>query len=264
MNSKRTSTIVAALLLGFVSIAPASAEEALGSGLVRIDGTWATVKTLADGSSVLTLDKEATGQWMGEIGPDNQLSIREIDDERLVRAWNVLGHNGATGVNATVTWNRGGNYAALTISQPKLTARGHLRFTLSPDAALPARLSDVDINIARAQNLQTRSFPVTQNFAITSTSSTSTTLPFAYSATIALSDSGLRCFSSTVTQSAPQMQLPANLVCGSVTFNSGQYTMSLATSTQNGTVFFATTMAASGSTFSFSSIIASWTAGGNS
>jgi hypothetical protein len=124
-------------------------------------------------------------------------------------------------------------------------------------------MSDVDINIARSQNLQARSFPVTQVFALTSTTSSTTNVPFAISATVALSDSGLRCYSSTVNQAAPQMQLPANLTCGSVTFNTGQYTMSLPNSTQNGTVLFVTTMTASGSTFNFSSVIASWTQNGN-
>jgi hypothetical protein len=104
---------------------------------------------------------------------------------------------------------------------------------------------------------------VTQVFALTSTTSSTTNVPFAFSASVALSDSGLRCYSSTVTQAAPQMQLPADLTCGSVTFNTGQYTMSLPNSTQNGTVLFVTSMTASGSSFNFSSVIASWTQNGN-
>ncbi len=263
MKRTRTLAVIAACFLGFGSIAPAHADETIGSGLVRIDGDWATVKTLADGSSVLTLARDAAGQWMGEIGPDDQLTVRDIDDERLVRGWQTLGHRGDAGVAATLTWNRGTNYALVSVSRPQLTPRGHLRFTLAPGTKLPARLSDVDINIVRSQPLQPRSFPVTETFALTATTAAKTSLQFAIAATTTLSDSGLSCFSSTVTQSAPQVELPANLACGSVTFTTGDYTLTLPSATQQGTVFFASTMATSASTFNFNAVIASWTTSGN-
>lgn len=241
---------------------PTQANEALSSGLVRIDATWATVKTLVDDSQVLSLDKDAAGQWMGEVGVDRQIIVREISDDRLVEGWSQLGHSNSNEVAATITWNNGKNFDRVAVSAPELTPRGHLRFTIAKENNLPPRMEGVDINIIRSEPRKVRSFPVTESFTLTESSSTTTTLNFAYAAKVSISDSGLRCYELTLLQSAPQQQLPSNLQCGLLNFTTGQFTMTLPSPTQSGSVLFVSSMMVSGTPFNFNSVIASWTVNG--
>lgn len=263
MGTSRIVSVLSAVgLMVALGAAPAHAGERLGTGLVRIDASWATVKTLADGAQVVTLDKNASGQWMGEVGPDQELRVRDINAERLVRAWDLLGHGGAQEVSATLTWDAGTSFSLVAVREPRITPRGHLRFELMPGAVLPARMSDMTINLARSDSRQNRAYPVSETYALTSTGSVGTYLPYAYTANETLSDSGLRCYELSVVQAAPVQSLPPNLSCGSLTFASGTFSLSLPSNIQNGSVLFVTTMTASGSTFPFNAVVASWPVSG--
>ena len=256
-------------LLG-IGIAPAHAAPSLGTGLIRIDADWATVKTLSNGEMVLTLDQESSGQWMGEVGSSLKPVVREIDDRNLVKAWDALGHDSGVGVESTLTWNSADNFQLLKLVEPSLTPRGHLRFVIEPasDASvseLPVRLEKVSVNITRAALPQTRSFPYSQNFSLTATAVIQTTNNFAYEASLMFQNAGTNCYTATLIQQAPMLTLPANFVCGpSLTFSSGTLTMSLPlTSGTKGNVFFTSAMIVSGSPFSFSGIVAQWSQTGS-
>jgi hypothetical protein len=242
-------------------------SNSIGHGLVRIDSSWATMKTLANGTRVLTFAKRASGQWMGEVGPEQSLMVRDINVKRLVRAWNRLGHNRQINVPATLTWNTGSDFTAITVSNPKVTPRGFLRFQLEPDAQAQPRMKDVTLNLSRAQPrpaaIVAQSFPTTSNYTLTSTGSITTTNSFAYQASISLYDSNVRCYITTLSQPAPTQSLPANLKCGSITYTTGQFAMSLPSASKSGTVLFTSNMLVSGSPFTFNAIIATWTSTGN-
>ena len=259
MKSTRVSLFVAVTaILGsmVVGIVPAQAASDLGTGLIRMDAGWASIKTLSDGSTVLTLDKEASGQWMGEVASSTTPVVRDIDDSRLVTAWNGFGHGAEAA--ATVTWNSLANYQLIDLSDPSMTPRGHMRFVIDADANLPNRIENVSLNIHRAQQVQQRAFPYTSNFQITSTATTQSTNNFAYGAEVTFKDSGLSCYSITLSQPAPQGTLPANLNCDSVTYNSGSLTMTLPLGSQPGNVFLTSTMTVSGSPFQFAGVVAQW------
>jgi hypothetical protein len=263
MNPLRVAAAFTASLFALTSVAPAQAANPLSNGLVRIDSSWATVKTLADDSLVVTFANSATGEWMGEVGPTNQLMVRDVDDEHLVRAWNDLGHSADTAIPATLTWNAGANFALVAVSDPRITPRGHLRFRINPGVDLPPRLEDVDINISRAATPQPRTFPTNETYALTSTAEIFTINKFAYTAEATINDSGINCYEATALQSAPIVQLPANLACETLTFTSGTFTMNLPLPTQNGTLLFSSSMLASGASFSFSAVVASWPESGS-
>jgi hypothetical protein len=259
MKPTRVSLFVAVTaILGsmVVGISPAQAASSLGTGIIRMDAGWASIKTLSDGSTVLTLDKEASGQWMGEVANSTTPVVRDIDDSRLVTAWNDLGH-GADAA-ATVTWNSLSNYQLIDVSDPSMTPRGHLRFVIDADAKLPNRIETVTLNIHRSQQVQQRAFPFTSNFQVTSTASAQTTNNFAYVASVTFKDSGLSCYNITLTQPAPEGTLPANLNCDSVTYNSGSMAMTLPLGSQPGNVFLTSAMTVSGSPFQFAGVVAQW------
>jgi len=273
MNPLRSRFLVPVFaLIGFlgIGIAPAHAAPALGTGLIRIDADWATVKTLSNGEVVLTLDQESSVQWMGEVGASLKPVVRDIDDRNLVKAWDALGHNSGVGVESTLTWNSAENYQLLKLGEPSLTPRGHLRFVIEPASdvsisELPVRLEKVSVNINRAALPQVRSFPYSQSFSLTATAVIQTTNNYAYEASLMFKNSGTNCYTATIIQQAPVSQLPANLVCGSsLTFSSGTLTMSLPlTSGAKGNVFFNSAMIVSGSPFSFSGIVAQWSVSGS-
>lgn len=263
MNSSRVAAVCVVSLTALASVAPAQAANPLSNGLVRVDSSWATVKALADDSLVVTFANSATGELMGEVGPTNQLMVRDVDDEHLVRAWDDLGHSADTAIPATLTWNAGVNFALVAVSDPQLTPRGHLRFRINPSVDLPPRLEDVDINISRAAAPQARTFPTNETYALTSTAEIFTINKFAYTAEATISDSGINCYEETAVQTAPIVQLPENLACESLTFTSGTFTMNLPLPTQNGTLFFSSSMLASGASFSFSAVVASWSESGS-
>ncbi len=153
MKSLRSRLLFSVLgLIGFLGlgIVPAQAQPVLGTGLIRFDADWATVKTLPTGVTVLTLDKESSGQWMGEIGGSLEPVVRNIDDRNLVKAWDMVGHPSDAGVESTLTWNSTQNYQLVKLSAPSLTPRGHLRFVIEPGTDLPVRIEQVSVNITRA------------------------------------------------------------------------------------------------------------------
>lgn len=241
--------------------------KSIGPGLVRLDSAWAGARTKNDGSQVLTLAKRTTGQWMGEVGPQQHLVVRDINIDRLVRVWNRLGHRTQSGVKATLTWNTGQDFTAITVSNPKVTRKGYLQFRLAPGAQTPSRMADVTVNLTRSQSrsapLASQAFPVYNTYALTATASTTTTNSYALQASVAISDSGLRCYQLTLSQPVPTGSLPKNLQCGSLSFSTGQLMMSLPSSSKNGSVLFTANMVASGTPFAFNAIIASWSTMGN-
>jgi len=103
---------------------PAHAALVLGPCLIRIDANWASVKTLPTGVIILTLGKEASGQWMGEIGSSMAPVVRNTNDGNLVKAWNLVGHTSDAGVESTLAWNSTQNYQLIEISSSSMTPRG--------------------------------------------------------------------------------------------------------------------------------------------
>lgn len=280
MNVTRTvSVLVVSILATVGGVTSAAAQgvasqgsdpqvsNSIGHGLVRIDSSWATVKTLTDGTRVLTFAKRASGQWMGEVGPDQKLMVRDINVNRLVRAWDRLGHDRQTGVSTTLTWNTGSHFAAITVSNPRVTPKGFLRFQLEPDAQAKPRMKNVTLNLSRAlprpAEIVAQSFPTSSKYALTSTGFITTTNSFALQASVSFSDSNIRCYIITLMQSAPTQSLPQNLACGSLTFTTGQLAMSLPKTSTNGSVLFTSNMLISGSPFAFNAIVATWTTTGN-
>lgn len=263
MRHLRISAAIVVSLFALSTAVTAQAADPLSDGLVRIDSSWARVKTLADDSKVITFANSASGQWMGEVGPKDQLMVRDVDDEQLVRGWDELGHSAKTAASATLTWNKGANYTLIAVTRPQITPKGHLRFHIDPSVDLPPRLAGAAINISRSSAPQARAFPTTETYALTSTAKISTTNNFAYEASALISDSGTNCYDITVVQEAPSGQLPDNLACGSITFTSGTFMLNLPLATQNGTLYFASVMQASGSPFSFSAVVASWAVTGS-
>jgi hypothetical protein len=268
MISQRGRIIISVLgLIGFLGsgIVPANAAPALGTGLVRFDANWATVKTLPTGKTVLTLDKDASGAWMGEIGRSPIPVVRDIDERNLVQAWSAIGHGSRVGVESTLTWNESDNFQLVKLSNPSVTTRGHLRFVVGDSSELPTRMEGVSVNINRAGLPQSRSFPVNQSFNLTATATAQTSNKNAFMANVTLSNAGPNCYLATLTQPAPKLNMPANLVCGNVTFSSGSLTMALPLpdGTKSGNVFLNTSMLVSGSPFLFSAVIAQWSQSGS-
>jgi hypothetical protein len=266
MTSPRIGLAFSSLaILGSLILAtgPATAEPILGTGLIRIDGTWATVKTLPNGSTVLTLNKEASGQWMGEIGRSLVPGVRDIDDRRLVSAWNELGHASGSGVQSTLTWNSVNNFESVELSDPSMTPRGHLRFVVDAEPSLPARMENVSVNISRSGATQARSYPLSITYAFTASTSARTYLQYAYVAEVSLNGSGVDCYEYTLLQSSPYATLPASVECGSVSFANTTSSMNLPNPNQSGDVLFNSTITTSGSPFPFTAVIASWTETGS-
>ena len=253
-------------LIGFLGmgVTPAYANLELGTGLIRIDANWATVKTLPNGETVLTLNKEATGQWMGEVGQSLKPMVRNIDDRNVVQAWDKLGHSAGVGVESTLTWKSMENYQLVLLADPRITPGGHLRFVVESASELPVRMEQVSVNMSRADVPEGKGFPVVQRFNLTSTAIVQTTNSNAFMASLLFSNAGPNCYSVTLLQSAFEATLPANFVCGALTFVSGTLTMTLPMpSGPTGNVFFTTNMSVSGSPFSFSGIIAQWSQAGS-
>jgi hypothetical protein len=245
MTRRRLSFFVLALGLTAslgIGIAPAQAAPSLGSGLVRIDAGWATIQKLPSGKRVLTLDKNASGQWLGEIGRSRTLAIREIDDRNLVQAWDALGHGSGVGVASALTWNSGKDHKFVRLADPVLTPSGQLRFVLKQSknlstSKLPTRLKKVGVNITRAPLRQNRSFPIVNTFHFTSSVALTTTVPSAAEASIVFSSDKSECFSSTLTTAAPDYIPVGN--CGpDLTFNGYDVTLTPATIEQDGDVYF--------------------------
>lgn len=247
----------------FAGSATAHAAPIVGTGLIRFDATWATVKTLSDGTSVITLNKEASGEWMGEIGRSLVPGVRDLDDRDLVTVWENVGHRSGVGVDATVTWDSLAHAERVELSDPRLTPRGHLRFVVDADQELPARISNVTLNLARASGISARSFPLNETYSFTATTTATTTIPIPLNSQIAIRDSGLTCYEYTLIQSAPSLTLPASLTCNSVVFNNSTSSMSVPSPTEEGDVIFQSTITASGDSFQFSAIIASWSQSGS-
>ena len=266
MNSRRIGSVVSVFaILGslIAGAVPASAAPILGTGLIRIDGSWATVKTLSNGSTVLTLDKEASGQWMGEIGRSLVAGVRDIDDRGVVSSWEEVGYKSGVDIDATVTWNSLTNYERVDLRDPSMTPRGHLRFVVDADQVLPARMENVSVNIARSDSSKTRAFPVNDTYSLTATVSAQTDVPSADIAEVALKNMGTICYEYDLTQINLSASLPASLSCGSVSLTNSTSSMSLPGSFQAGNAVFFSTIVASGSSFTFSAVIATWTESGS-
>lgn len=257
------ASIVAISASFFAGSATAHAAPVLGTGLMRVDANWATVKTLADGTSVITLNKEASGQWMGEIGRSLVPGVRDIDDRDLVTVWENVGHKNGVGVDATVTWDALAHAERVELSDPTLTPRGHLRFVVDANQELPARMSDVTLNLARAEGLKARSFPLNETYSFTATTTAATTIPIPLNSQVAIRDSGSTCYEYTLLQSVPSITLPANVTCNAVVLSNSTSSMSIPSPTKEGSVFFQSTITASGSTFPFAAVIASWSQSGS-
>jgi hypothetical protein len=285
MYRLRISFFVLALgLIASVGIggAPAQAAPSLGTGLVRIDADWATVQTLSNGKRVLTLDKNASGQWLGGIGRSRRLAIRDVDDRNLVQAWNALGHGAGVGVASALTWNSGKDHKFVRLADPVLTPSGQLRFVIKQSenlsaSKLPTRLKKVGVNITRAPLRQNRSFPIVNTFHFTGSVALTTTVPRAAEASLVFSSDNTECFSSTLTTASPDYT-PVG-VCGpDLSFNGYYVTLTPATTEQDGDVYFKITTTVRTQTtngenstwtvkmqdFNYSGYAASWTYTGKS
>lgn len=252
-------------LLG-MGLTPAQAVPAYGAGLVRIDANWATVKTLPNGTRVLTLDKEASGQWMGELASSLEPTVLDFDDRDVVSKWDDLGHDAGVGVDSTLTWNAVGDYQLVHLSEPQLTRRGHLRFVLEPASAmstseLPERLEKVSVNVHRGALLQPRSLPLAlPAFQVTADQSINTTIETTYyTAQVLFTSTGISIYSMTLIQQAPSQEIPPGLRCGSVVYESGRLELTLPTVNQEGNVLLDATISVSnGSPYAFSAVVATW------
>gem|GEM_PF-1139486 len=259
LTSRLFIVAAAAVSLLLVGGVPSQATPVVGTGLIRMDGTWATVKTLPSGSTVLTLNKEASGQWMGEVGQSRVPVVRDIKDKHLVDIWHKVGHASGVGVDATLTWGSAGNFELVTVSDPSITPRGHLRFVVEADPELPARMENISVNITRSDAPKLRAYPMSISFPLTANVDADTRLQFAYVAEVSLLNVGDNCYEYTLTQSAPYGVFPSTISCtDSLTFTSTTSTMLLPTPTAMGQVFFSSTMSASGSPFVYSGVIAQW------
>ena len=249
-----------------MGLAPAQAAPALGTGLVRIDANWASVKMLPSGERVLTLDKEASGQWMGELDPSQSPVVRDIDDRDLVGNWDDLGHNAGVGVDSTLTWNSVDNHQMVHLGSPVLTPRGHLRFVLEPSSEgstieLPVRLEKVSINVHRASSPQYRALPLAlPPYFVTNDALVQSTITSNYSTVeVMLMCDGTSVWSSTLNQSDPSQNIPSDLECASVVYESGTLKMTGPTISQAGNVLLNATVSVSdGSPYAFSAVVATW------
>ncbi|MFY9230317.1 MAG: hypothetical protein WAO50_00225 [Candidatus Nanopelagicales bacterium] len=260
MALRRAGLLAAVLVLlsaTVIGAMPSHAAPILGTGLVRMDGSWATVKTLGNGDTVLTLNKSASGQWMGEIGRSLVPGVRALSDKDLIDTWDQLGHAADDRVTSTLTWNDLTNVARLSLGAPQLSPRGHLRFLLEKADDLPARMENVTVNISRSDSATTRQFPVIETTNTTATSAALATIQGPYIAEIALQNLGVSCYSVALTQSAPSATF-WSIACGNVTFAGGTLAMTPPTVGQLGTVVLRTTIDASGTAFPYSGVIAQW------
>lgn len=269
MNPLRRSSLFLALgLVGFVAIGltPAQAAPALGTGLVRIDAKWATVKMLPSGQRVLTLGKQASGQWMGELGRSPVPVVRDIDDRDLVAVWDDLGHNPGVGVDSTLTWNSVGSHQMVHLGDPVLTPRGHLRFILEPASEtstfeLPIRLENVSVNVHRASSLQPRALPLAlPPYVVASDAQVQSTITSNYSTVeVALICDAESVWSSTLNQNNLTQSITPETHCASIIYESGTLKMTVPTISQDGDVLLNATVSVSqGDPYAFSSVVASW------
>ncbi len=175
---------------------------------MRIDADSATIKTLPNGKKVLTLHKNASGQWLGEIGRSRKLAIRDIDDRNLVQAWDALGHDFGVGVASALTWNSEKDHQPVRLADPVLTPSGQLRFVIKQTenlstSKLPTRLKKVGVNITRAPLRQNRSFPIVKTIWFTDSVALTTTVKSDVEASLVFSSDNSECFSSTLTAASP-------------------------------------------------------------
>lgn len=140
----------------FMSSAPAQAEG-IGSGraVIRIDAPTATVTKVGKHAYRMVLPEGTTGQWMGERPNAQGKQITRVGDltaGKLANRWTKFRYAKAP-VYTTLMWNSESadpGYALIMLDKPKMTDAG-VRFDFTSRAAIPTTLSDVSINISRAQ-----------------------------------------------------------------------------------------------------------------
>lgn len=138
-----------------LGVAPASAAEGVGSGraLIRIDAPTATVVKTGKNSYRMVLPPDSTGQWMGErtnAAGKAQVRVGDLTAKKLSTKWSKFRYT-SKAVPSTLAWmtSEGPSTAPVRLSQPKVTDAG-VRFDFTSPFAVPSRLTDVSINIARA------------------------------------------------------------------------------------------------------------------
>lgn len=168
-------------VVGVATVAVFAAGEALvpvqaapGSGIgsgravIRIDSPKASVSQQGGDTYVLTMAKNASGQWMGErtnAGGKVTTRVGDLTAKQLVDGWDDFKYTEA-GVDATLTWNSKSprvKAASVHISQPRSTKAGVV-VELTSQEIIPAHLTNASLSISRAPGKGVRSLPTqTQN-----------------------------------------------------------------------------------------------------
>lgn len=166
----RVISVVAALGMSAAAVvlvgAPAHSVEdkgGIGKGraLVYVETPSATVTKVGKNSYRMILPPGSTGQWMGERTDskgNTQTRVGDINAKKLSNKWTRFRYGDAA-VPATLAWvaSDGPSSALVRVSRPKVTDKG-VRFDFTSKFTIPSTLTDVSINLQRAQgNPQARS-----------------------------------------------------------------------------------------------------------
>lgn len=163
--ARRTLTIatsigVAASALLIAQVPAQAAGIGKGEAIIRIDAAQATVTKKSKGHYKLTLPAGSTGQWLGERSDargKERVRVGDLTAEKLSRHWGDFRYRSS--VLATLAWPTadGTSGALIRMSQPKVTDKGVVvKFTKVSRPGIPAKLSDVSLNIRRADDHHTR------------------------------------------------------------------------------------------------------------
>lgn len=163
----------AALSLGLIALGSATSSASaagIGSGraLVRIDAPNATVSKNADGSYVLTVPANSTGQFFGER-PDKSgkksLRVGDVSAKQLIRKWQDFRYTSA-GVPTTIAWNakKASTMEGILVRlfKPTVTPEG-ITFRFTTKQYAPESLKDVTVNLQRAPERSSRTTYTVQN-----------------------------------------------------------------------------------------------------
>ena len=118
-----------------------------GKALVRIDGGTAYTKKTDKHTYKLLLPSGAGITWMGEV-KGKGLRAGRFSHDGIVKGWARLGHRPGVGVTATVTWKD--EATLVSVSDPRINAKGQLVFTARTRIGLPETLPAFSLNITRA------------------------------------------------------------------------------------------------------------------
>ena len=239
-----------------VQTAKAKSTAPQGPSLVHIEAPKATVSQVnaATHGATLTLDTPDKVRWLGEAKNSNGLEVLTYGEQpasQLPGDWKPLGHTQNLGAMATLTWNTHSaapHFALVKMETPRYSSHKHvMQAHITTQDAIPAHISDVSLNLHRADSKSNRGFPTTSNFNFSATTIAQTVQVNTATVQESILSGPIYCYQAGLIQQAPVVTLPNGLTCGNgTTFVNGKFSMNVPTPNYTGQVIFNGTLISNG------------------